>query len=243
VMLGAGLLWFGWYGFNAGSATSANGVAASTFMTTTIATGTAMLFWLLTERIRDGHATTLGGASGIVAGLVAITPSCSSVNALGALAIGAVAGVLCALAVGLKFKLGFDDSLDVVGVHLIGGLAGTLLVGLLAAPESPAINGVAGVSKGLFYGGGWDQLERQAVGAFSVLIYSAVGTLIIALILKYTMGLRLTPEAEAAGIDESQHAESGYDFATVTGSVLPHASLPESSFDHKDPAGDKVEAE
>ena len=173
-----------------------------------------MLFWLLTERIRDGHATTLGAASGIVAGLVAITPSCSSVNALGALAIGAVAGVLCALAVGLKFKLGFDDSLDVVGVHLIGGLAGTLLVGLLAAPESPAIDGVAGVSKGLFYGGGLDQLERQAVGAFSVLLYSAVGTLIIALILKYTMGLRLTPEAEAAGIDESQHAESGYEFAT-----------------------------
>jgi Amt family ammonium transporter len=239
VMLGAGLLWFGWYGFNAGSATSSNGVAGSTFITTTIATGTAMLFWLLTERIRDGHATTLGGASGIVAGLVAITPSCSSVNALGALAIGAVAGVLCALAVGLKFKLGFDDSLDVVGVHLIGGLAGTLLVGLLAAPESPAINGVAGVSKGLFYGGGWSQLERQAIGAFSVLLYSAVGTLIIALILKYTIGLRLTPEAEAAGIDESQHAESGYEFAQATGSVLPHASLPESSFDR----GDKVEAE
>src|SRR3954464_1571108 len=140
VMLGAGLLWFGWYGFNAGSATSSNGVAGSTFMTTTIATATAMLAWLLTERIRDGHATTLGGASGIVAGLVAITPSCSSVNALGALVIGLVAGVLCALAVGLKFRLGFDDSLDVVGVHLVGGLAGTLLIGLLAAPESSAIN-------------------------------------------------------------------------------------------------------
>ena len=237
VMLGAGLLWFGWYGFNAGSATSSNGVAASTFITTTIATATAMLFWLLTERIRDGHATTLGAASGIVAGLVAITPSCSSVNVLGALVIGAVAGVLCALAVGLKFKLGFDDSLDVVGVHLIGGLAGTLLVGLVAAPEAPA------AVKGLFYGGGWDQLWRQAVGAFSVLLYSAVGTLIIALILKYTIGLRLTPEAEAAGIDEAQHAESGYDFATPTGSVLPHASLPESSFGHKDPVGDKVEAE
>src|SRR5271154_6150048 len=238
VMLGAGLLWFGWYGFNAGSATSANGAAGATFMTTTIATATAMLFWLLTERIRDGHATTLGGASGIVAGLVAITPSCSSVNALGALAIGAVAGVLCALAVGLKFKLGFDDSLDVVGVHLIGGLAGTLLVGLLAAPESPAIAGVAGVSKGLFYGGGWDQLERQAIGAFSVLFYSATVTLIIALILKYTIGLRLSPEAEAAGIDESEHAESGYDFAAATtSSVLPHASVPESSY------GDKVEAE
>ena len=123
-------------------------------MTTTIATATAMLAWLLTERIRDGKPTTLGAASGIVAGLVAITPSCSSVNVLGALVVGAVAGVVCALAVGLKFKLGFDDSLDVVGVHMIGGLTGTLLVGLLAAPESTAINGVAGVSKGLFYGGG-----------------------------------------------------------------------------------------
>jgi Amt family ammonium transporter len=244
VMLGAGLLWFGWYGFNAGSATSSNGVAASTFITTTVATAAAMLAWLATERIRDGHATTLGAASGVVAGLVAITPSCSSVNVLGALVIGTVGGSLCAVAVGLKFKLGFDDSLDVVGVHLVGGLAGTLLVGLVAAPESPAINGVAGVSKGLFYGGGWDQLGRQAIGAFSVLLYSAVGTLIIALILKYTIGLRLTPEAEAAGIDESQHAESGYDFATATsGSVLPHASLPESSFGHKDPVGDKVEAE
>src|ERR1700744_5898732 len=236
VMLGAGLLWFGWFGFNAGSATSANGVAASTFITTTIATGTAMLFWLLTERIRDGHATTLGAASGIVAGLVAITPSCSSVNALGALAIGAVAGVLCALAVGLKFRLGFDDSLDVVGVHLIGGLAGTLLVGLLAAPESVAINGVTGVSKGLFYGGGWDQLERQAVGAFSVLFYSATVTLILALILKYTIGLRLNPEDEVSGIDESQHAETGYDFAVVGVSVPAHPAEEEreNEADHRD---------
>jgi ammonium transporter, Amt family len=244
VMLGAGLLWFGWYGFNAGSATSANGAAGATFMTTTIATATAMLFWLLTERIRDGHATTLGGASGIVAGLVAITPSCSSVNALGALVIGAVAGVLCALAVGLKFRLGFDDSLDVVGVHLVGGLAGTLLVGLLAAPESVAINGVAGVSKGLFYGGGFDQLERQAAGAFSVLFYSATVTLIIALLLKYTIGLRLSPEGEEAGIDESQHAESGYDFATATGSVLPHASLPDGANGSlEERVDDRVEAE
>jgi ammonium transporter, Amt family len=245
VMLGAGLLWFGWYGFNAGSATSSNGVAATTFITTTIATAAAMLAWLATERIRDGHATTLGAASGVVAGLVAITPSCSSVNVLGALVIGTVGGALCALAVGLKFKLGFDDSLDVVGVHLVGGLAGTLLVGLVAAPESPAIGGggVVGATKGLFYGGGWGQLERQAIGAFSVLFYSATVTLILALILKYTIGLRLTPEAEASGIDESQHAESGYDFATATGSVLPHASLPGSSFDHKDPVGDKVEAE
>ncbi len=154
-----------------------------------------------------------------------------------------MAGVVCALAVGLKFKLGFDDSLDVVGVHLVGGLAGTLLVGLLAAPESPAINGVTGVSKGLFYGGGWSQLERQAVGAFSVLFYSAIVTLILALILKYTIGLRLSPEAEAAGIDESEHAESGYDFAVATGSVLPRASLPDSANGLEERADEKVEAE
>lgn len=245
VMLGAGLLWFGWYGFNAGSATSSNGVAGTTFVTTTVATATAMLGWMLTERIRDGKATTLGAASGIVAGLVAITPSCSSVNVLGALVVGLVAGVLCALAVGLKFKLGFDDSLDVVGVHLVGGLAGTLLVGLLAAPESPAINGVVGVSKGLFYGGGWAQLERQAIGAFSVLAYSGVVTLILALILKYTIGLRLNPEAEATGIDEAEHAESGYDFAVATGSVLPPrvAVADTRNGVKEDRVGDKVEAE
>jgi Amt family ammonium transporter len=244
VMLGAGLLWFGWYGFNAGSATSANGAAGSTFMTTTIATATAMLGWMLTERIRDGKATTLGAASGIVAGLVAITPSCSSVNALGALAIGLVAGVLCALACGLKFRLGFDDSLDVVGVHLVGGLAGTLLVGLLAAPESPAINGVTGVSRGLFYGGGWSQLERQAVGAFSVLFYSAIVTLIIALILKHTIGLRLGAEEEVSGIDEAEHAESGYDFAVATGSVVPpRAAVEDTRSGHEELVGEKLEAE
>ena len=215
VMLGAGLLWFGWYGFNAGSAVSSGGIAGTTFITTTIATAAAMLCWLLTERIRDGHATTLGAASGVVAGLVAITPSCSSVNVVGALAIGAGAGILCALAVGLKFKFGFDDSLDVVGVHLVGGLFGTLMVGLVAAPEAPA------AVAGLFYGGGTDQLWRQAVGAFAVLGYSAVVTAILALLLKYTIGLRLDREAEATGIDEGEHAETAYDFAaTGGGSVL-----------------------
>ncbi len=199
VMLGAGLLWFGWFGFNAGSATSSNGAAGSTFMTTTIATATAMLAWLLVERIRDGHATTLGAASGIVAGLVAITPSCSSVNVLGALAIGFVAGAICALAVGLKFKLGFDDSLDVVGVHMIGGLTGTLLMGLLAAPESTAINGVAGVSKGLFYGGGL--VPAGASGGRRVRGSLLLGHrhAILALILKYTIGIRLGPEEETRG--------------------------------------------
>ncbi|OPX06796.1 ammonia channel protein [Mycobacterium sp. AT1] len=207
VMLGAGLLWFGWYGFNAGSAVGSGGLAGSTFVTTTVATAAAMLAWLLTEKIRDGHATSLGAASGIVAGLVAITPSCSSVNVVGALVIGVVAGVLCALAVGLKFKLGFDDSLDVVGVHLVGGLAGTLLVGLVAAPETGA--GVAG----LFYGGGFDQLWRQAVGAGAVLLYSAIGTAIVAYIVKFTIGLRLDEEEEHNGIDEAEHAETAYELA------------------------------
>jgi Amt family ammonium transporter len=207
VMAGAGLLWFGWFGFNAGSALSANGQAAETWVTTMVATGAAALGWLLTEKIRDGHATTLGAASGIVAGLVVITPSCSSVNVLGALAIGAAGGCLCALAVGLKFKLGFDDSLDVVGVHMIGGLTGTLLIGLFAAPEAPA------KVVGLFYGGGFDQLWRQAVGAFAVMFYSFIVTTILAYILKFTIGLRLDEEEEASGIDEAEHAETAYELA------------------------------
>jgi len=211
VMLGAGLLWFGWFGFNAGSAVGSNGIAGATFITTVIGTCAAMLAWLLVERIRDGHATTLGAASGIVAGLVAITPSCSSVNVLGALAIGVVAGALCALAVGLKFRFGFDDSLDVVGVHLVGGIVGTLMVGLVATAEAPA--GVVG----LFYGGGLDQLWRQAVGAGAVLLYSLVGTAVVALIVKFTIGLRLSDEGESLGVDESEHAETGYDFAALGG--------------------------
>lgn len=211
VMLGAGLLWFGWYGFNAGSAIGAGGIAGTTFVTTTVATAAAMLGWLLTERIRDGHGTSLGAASGIVAGLVAITPACSSVNVVGALAIGATAGILCALAVGLKYKFGYDDSLDVVGVHLVGGLVGTLMVGLVATAEAPA------AVSGLFYGGGVDQLWRQAVGAFAVLGYSGVVTAILALLVKYTIGLRLDREAEAAGIDEAEHAETAYDFAVTGG--------------------------
>jgi Amt family ammonium transporter len=207
VMLGAGLLWFGWYGFNAGSATNSGGVAGSTFVTTTVATATAMLAWLLTEKIRDGHPTTLGAASGIVAGLVVITPSCSSVNVLGALAIGAIGGVLCALAVGLKFKFGFDDSLDVVGVHMVGGLTGTILIGFFATKTAPA------AVDGLFYGGGPDQLWKQLIGAFAVLIYSFVVTTILAYILKFTLGLRLDEEDEHNGIDEAEHAETAYELA------------------------------
>ncbi|WP_297628087.1 ammonium transporter [Nocardia sp.] len=218
VMLGAGLLWFGWYGFNAGSAVSSNGLAGSTFMTTSIATCAAMLAWLLVEKIRDGKPTTLGAASGIVAGLVAITPSCSSVNVLGALAVGAVAGIACALAVGLKFKLGFDDSLDVVGVHLVGGVIGTLMIGFFLAPESGASQGLGGV-KGLFYGGGFDQLGKQAIGAFSVLAFSFIVSLVLAYAIKFTIGLRADEESEFVGLDESEHAESAYDFAAVGGTA------------------------
>ena len=226
VMLGAGLLWFGWFGFNAGSAVASNGVAGITFINTTVATCAAMLAWLLVERIRDGRPTSLGAASGVVAGLVAITPSCSSVSPIGAIAVGAIAGVVCALAVSIKFRFGFDDSLDVVGVHLVGGLAGTLAVGFLATSAAPA-----GVN-GLFYGGGTNQLWRQTVAAFAVMIFSFVGASIIALALKYTIGLRVDSETERTGIDEAEHAEAGYELTAIfTGSGSPNnraAALPSS---------------
>lgn len=211
VMLGAGLLWFGWFGFNAGSELKANGAASVVFVNTMVATCAAMLAWLLVERIRDGHGTTLGAASGVVAGLVAITPSCSSVTPVGAIVVGAAAGVLCPLAVGLKYRFGFDDALDVVGVHLVGGLVGTLLVGFLASKAAPA-----GVD-GLFYGGGFDQLWRQAVGAFAVLAYSFVMSLILGWIVKKTVGFRLSAEAEATGVDETEHAESAYHYGEDLG--------------------------
>ncbi|MER7082715.1 ammonium transporter [Saccharopolyspora kobensis] len=206
VVLGAALLWFGWFGFNAGSALAANTTAAIVLVNTLVATSAAMLGWLLVERIRDGHATTLGAASGIVAGLVAITPACSSVTPLGAIAIGAITGAACALSVSLKFRFGYDDSLDVVGVHLVGGLLGTLLIGLFASSAAPA-----GVD-GLFYGGGLDQLWRQAVGAVAVLVYSFVLSLVLALLVKAVVGFRAGPEDEAVGIDETEHAEAAYHF-------------------------------
>jgi Amt family ammonium transporter len=213
VMIGAGLLWFGWFGFNAGSAVAANNTASVVWVNTLVATAAAALGWLVTERIRDGHPTSLGAASGVVAGLVAITPSCSSVSPVGAIVLGAIAGVLCALAVGLKYKLGYDDSLDVVGVHLVGGLWGTLAVGLLATEAAPA-----GVS-GLFYGGGVDQLWRQAVGAFAVLVYSGVLTFLIGFILHKTIGFRVSQEDELEGVDSSEHAETGYDLGTLSASL------------------------
>jgi Amt family ammonium transporter len=208
VMIGAGLLWFGWFGFNAGSALSANGQAAEVWVTTMVATGAAALGWLLVERIRDGHATSLGAASGVVAGLVAITPSGSAVTPLGAIAVGLLAGVLCALAVGLKYVFGIDDSLDVVGVHLVGGLWGTLAVGLFASSAT-----TAGID-GLFYGGGVDQLWRQAVGAGAVLVYSFVLTLVIGYVIAKTIGFRIDEEDEVEGVDFSEHSETAYDFVS-----------------------------
>ncbi|HRY11056.1 MAG TPA: ammonium transporter [Candidatus Nanopelagicales bacterium] len=205
VMIGAGLLWFGWFGFNAGSALAANNTAAVVFVNTFVATCAAALAWLVTEKIRDGHATSLGAASGIVAGLVAITPSCSAVSPIGAILIGIAAGVLCALAVGLKYKLKYDDSLDVVGVHLVGGLVGTLLIGLLATEAAPA-----GVN-GLFYGGGLTQFWSQLIAAVAVLVFSFVVTLVIALILHKTMGMRIDEDDEVAGIDLTTHAEQAYE--------------------------------
>ena len=212
VMIGAGLLWFGWFGFNAGSALGAGNTAAVAWINTMVATAAASLAWLATERIRDGHATSLGAASGVVAGLVAITPACSSVNAVGAIVVGAVAGVLCALAVALKFKWGYDDSLDVVGVHLVGGIAGTLLIGVLATKDAPA-----GVD-GLLYGGGVDQLWRQAVAAGAVLVFSFVLAYVIGTIIDKTMGFRIPDDAEVTGIDLTTHAESAYELGSVSGS-------------------------
>ncbi len=217
VMVGAALLWFGWFGFNAGSALGANNTAAVTWVNTMAATGAAALAWLATERIRDGHATSLGAASGIVAGLVAITPACAAVTPLGAVALGVLAGVLCALAVGLKFRFGYDDSLDVVGVHLVGGLVGTLAIGFLASSSAPA-----GVD-GLFYGGGLDQLWRQAVGAGAVLVYSFVVTGLIGLALHKTMGFRIERDAEVSGIDLEEHAETSYDLGSLGGGGQRHA--------------------
>ncbi|MGE2733903.1 ammonium transporter [Mycolicibacterium vaccae] len=200
VMLGAALLWFGWFGFNVGSEGAADMLAGSVWVNTTAATAAAMLGWLLVERIRDGHATSVGAASGIVAGLVAITPACGSLSAIGSLILGAVAGVLSALAISLKYKFGYDDSLDVVGVHLVAGLWGTIGIGFLATET------------GLFYGGGIDQLILQIVIAAVAVVFTGVMTLIIAFIVK-PLGWRVSKEDEDTGIDETEHAETAYELA------------------------------
>ncbi|MDJ1132545.1 ammonium transporter [Streptomyces iconiensis] len=204
VVLGAALLWFGWFGFNAGSALAADGSSATMALNTQVATGAAVLGWLVHERIRHGAFTTLGAASGAIAGLVAITPAGADVNAMGALAIGVVAGGVCSWAVSLKFKLGYDDSLDVVGVHLVGGVIGTLLVGFLA------VDGV----------GGLEQFGKQAVGAFSVMAFSFVVSWILAKLVQATIGFRAGADEETAGVDQAFHAETAYDLTAGGGSSV-----------------------
>jgi Amt family ammonium transporter len=244
-MIGAGLLWVGWYGFNVGSIVFGNdwatddGAAANmdqflhetgrTFANTTIATMAAMLAWLLIERVLHGKATSLGAASGIVAGLVAITPACGAVNITGAIAIGAIAGGVCAWAVGLKFKFGLDDSLDVVGVHLVGGIVGTVLIGLFSTSEG------AGGIDGLFYGGGFGSLGDQTLGALVAIAWSGVATAILGFAIKYTIGWRVSEEAEVEGIDADQHGESAYDLHSGLGggstasSVLAKSTVSEGA--------------
>ena len=238
-MIGAGLLWVGWYGFNVGSIvfgddwSTSKGAAANmaqffsetgrTFTNTTIATMAAMLAWLVIERLLHGKATTLGAASGIVAGLVAITPACGAVDLVGAIAIGAIAGAVCAWAVGLKYKFNLDDSLDVVGVHLVGGIVGTLLIGLFSTSDG------AGGIDGLFYGGGFGSLRAQALGVLVAVAWSGIATAIIGFAIKYTMGWRIDDEDEVEGIDLNEHGEAAYDFASLAGGARgPQAAVLQS---------------
>ncbi|NOV96794.1 Amt family ammonium transporter [Isoptericola halotolerans] len=207
VMLGAALLWFGWFGFNAGSAYGADGAAGLAWVNTTTATAAAILGWLITEKLRDGSATSLGAASGVVAGLVAITPAAGDVSPVGAIAVGAIAGVLSAFAVGLKFKFGFDDSLDVVGIHLVAGLWGTVALGFLATET------------GLFYGGGIEQLGVQVIIAVIAIVFAGIVTLVIGLALKATMGWRISEDEEVSGIDLAVHSETAYE-TIQQGSVI-----------------------
>ena len=206
-VLGTGILWFGWIGFNAGSALAANGQAAQAVVNTHLAAATGMLGWLLIERIKTGHATTLGACSGAVAGLVAITPCAGFVGGASPMIIGAIAGVLCYLALAIKAKMNWDDSLDVIAVHLIGGVVGTLLLGFFA---DGSIYGVDDAEAGLFYGGGIELFLEQLLGAVFVGVFSFVVTFAIAKGIDATMGLRVSEDDELVGLDQTQHAESAY---------------------------------
>lgn len=204
-LLGVALLWFGWFGFNAGSALAADGVASLVFINTIAAPSAAMLGWVFVEKIRHGKATSIGAGSGAIAGLVAITPACSVLDPVWGMLLGLIAGALSALAIDLKYKLGFDDSLDVVGIHLVGGIVGTLYIG------------VFGRDVGFAFGNGFDQLWKQAVGAGAVLVYSFVIAFVIGWIIEKTMGFRVTAEDEIAGIDTVVHGEEAYAFGADKG--------------------------
>jgi Amt family ammonium transporter len=217
VMLGSGLLWFGWFGFNAGSALAANGIAALALINTQVATAAALAGWLLVEKIRQGHPTSLGASSGAVAGLVAITPACAFVAPWAAVVIGLIAGILCSLATGLKYRFNLDDSLDVVGVHLVAGIWGSLAIGFFGANS---VNSVG--LDGLFYGGGTGLLAKQTIGVALVAAYSFIATLIIGYAIEKTIGFRVKRDVEVSGIDLNEHAETAYEMTSSSrgGSIL-----------------------
>jgi Amt family ammonium transporter len=219
VALGAGLLWFGWFGFNAGSEITADSVTAMAFVNTQVATAAALLGWIIVEWIRNGKPTMVGASSGAVAGLVAITPACGFITPYAAVLLGLVAGAVCALAVSLKYRFGFDDSLDVVGVHFVGGWIGSLWLGLFASiAANPNIASVNGASNGLFYGGGLTQLGRQALCSGIVTVFSFSVAWLLGTAIQKTIGFRATRDAEVDGIDIAEHAESAYEFSPTGGS-------------------------
>ncbi len=204
-MIGTGILWFGWAGFNAGSALAADGIAAQALFNTFTAASAAMIGWVIVETMKDGKPTTLGAASGAVAGLVAITPCAGFVGGMSGILIGLVTGGVCFLALGLKHRFGFDDSLDVVGVHLVGGLLGSILLGFFATTK---VN--AGGFDGLFAGGGTDLLLHQVIASFVTLAFSFAVSFAIGKVIDLTIGLRVSEEDEEIGLDLSQHAETAY---------------------------------
>ncbi len=210
VLLGAGLLWFGWFGFNSGSALAANNSAGYAFVNTNTATAAALLGWLIIEKIRDGHPTTLGAASGAVAGLVAITPAAGFVTPVGSIILGLLAGAICCLCTTLKFKLGLDDSLDVGAVHLVGGVLGALLIGLLGSAKVAGLNGV-------FYGGGWTLMGKQALAVLCTVAYSFFGTLIIAWVMNKIWKMKMTEDEELEGMDTVLHNETAYESGGLFG--------------------------
>jgi Amt family ammonium transporter len=237
VLLGAGILWFGWFGFNAGSELAVDGTTGLAFMNTQIATAMAAGSWIIVEKLRDGSSTTLGVASGAVAGLVAITPACGFIDPWAALVLGVLAGALCCYAVGFKYKLGYDDSLDVVGVHLVGGLIGAFSLGILA--RYPIADTEQG--QGLLYGDhGLRQLGLQVMGPVVIGLYSFIVAWILGKIIDKTIGFRADADAEVSGIDLASHAESAYDLAPSAGGVGATAAVPAAPA--AAPSDTKVEA-
>lgn len=206
VMIGTGILWFGWFGFNGGSALSVNGQAVQAFLNTFVAAAAGGLAWLLVEWRRDGHPTTLGAASGIVAGLVAITPGAGFVNGVAPIVIGAIAGAVCCYSIRIKFKGRFDDTLDVVGIHGVGGLLGSLCVGLFANPKF--FDGE--FMPGLFFGGGIRLFAEQLLANGVAIVWGLITTVLILLVIQRLIGLRVTGQGEIDGLDISEHAEEAY---------------------------------